>query len=132
MKSDDTLEARLRALPPLPVPVRLEARLLAAIPATQRPPRRRWAVLLAAGGALAATVLVALAWHRHQQRPDLPNGMTSIQPTKKRAPANRAPGTIPTVVRGSMASADWGNFAWPLEEATPLRASSPIPADLFD
>src|SRR5216683_5851927 len=77
-RSAESLEARLRALPPPPVPSDLEARLLAAIPASapsavrrsQLLPRR-WLVWAGVGGALAAaSLLVVLFWPK-SSREDL-------------------------------------------------------------
>jgi capsular polysaccharide biosynthesis protein len=54
-RSPEGLEARLRALPPPPVPAELEARLLATIPAKLPAPRRRWPMWVSVVGALAST-----------------------------------------------------------------------------
>ena len=66
-RSPEGLEARLRALPPPPVPAELEARLLAAIPA----PRRRRPIWAGVVGVLAAAcLLAALAWRGRDRHAD--------------------------------------------------------------
>src|SRR5260370_22901790 len=70
-QSLESLEARLRALPPPPVPGDLETRLLSAIPAEMPTweqgsgSRRRWMVWVGLAGALAAACwLIVLSWPR--------------------------------------------------------------------
>jgi hypothetical protein len=72
---DRKLLRRLRDLPPPPTPPGLEARLLADIPAGHAersvvgsPRLRRWTI--AAGGALAAGVLLAFTLFRQPHEPD--------------------------------------------------------------
>ena len=115
--SPDALENRLRALPPPPAPDGLEARLLAAIPAAQ-PRARRWPVVVGVAVAVAAACLIAVvAWLRHDKSiPELPQPevVHELSPQSFPDPAGLAA------------------FSWPLEESSPLRVSTALPADLFD
>src|SRR5262249_48766114 len=131
----EALAARLRALPQPPVPADLEARLLATIPAAMPGPRRRRAVWVGVGGALAAACLLAiLAWSGHDREKPVPNPPTS-------ASAFQAPSRPPD---GSAGSPDWLEarrnpdgpdmppFTWPLEEKSAFKVSTSIPPDLLD
>jgi hypothetical protein len=126
----EALEARLRALPPPPVPTGLEARLLAAIPAagTRRP--RRWAVWV--GGALAAAcLLAALAWF----------GLPGPGAVPRPAGSGLAAHGVPRPEEGpDRSAACWQArrvldereippFAWPLPETSTLQVSTAIPPD---
>jgi hypothetical protein len=122
-RSPEELETRLRALPPPPVPAGLEARLLAAIPGQLPVPRRRWAVWAGVAAALAAACLLAvLAWRRERNDP-VPGPDTG--PSARVAPA--WPET-----RRVQEGADLPPFSWPLEETSPLKASTSIPPDLLE
>jgi hypothetical protein len=112
------LEARLRKLPPPPVPPRLEARLLAAIPTPVPPRSRRWTVWVGVGAALAAACLLAvLVWPRHP-------------PTDPPRPAPRAPAVIG--LKRDLDKTEVTTFEWPLAERPPLRLSSAISPHPFD
>jgi hypothetical protein len=137
-RSPEGLEARLRALPPPPIPSDLEARLLAAIPAEMScrarvSGRRRWAVWAGAAVALAAACFLAVLWTRHDGR----GAKDQII-----SPAPR-PSTLTSVPEaGSMASwlearrgldgAERPTFTWPIQEKSPLMVSTSIPPDLLD
>jgi hypothetical protein len=119
------LEARLRKLPPPPVPPRLEARLLAAIPTPVPPRSRRWTVWVGVGAALAAACLLAvLVWPRHsipdQTRPTAraPIAINSVPPERK--------------ARRDLDEMEVTTFEWPLAERPPLRLSSAMSPHPFD
>jgi hypothetical protein len=128
----ESLETRLRALPPLPVPAELEACLLAAIPTEipcQEPiadsSRRRWISWAGLAGALAAAcLLVMLVWLRnHGKETELVKkneGSSSNGNPSLNREARQDPG------------ASLGTFNWPLEESSPMLASTAIPPDLLD
>jgi hypothetical protein len=129
------LEARLRALPPPPVPADLEARLLAAIPAAVPVPTRRRAAWAGAVGALAAACLLAvLAWPRR-------DGKDAIPSTSADAPAHQVAPRLPDdsaslaawrEARRGLGGAEPPSFTWPLEETSLITASPSIPRDLLD
>jgi hypothetical protein len=116
------LEARLRKLPPPPVPPRLEARLLAAIPTPVPPRPRRWTVWVGVGAALAAACLLAiLVWPRHP-------------PKDQHLPTPRVPMANATEPkpRRDLDETEVTTFEWPLAERPPLRLSSAISPHPFD
>jgi hypothetical protein len=132
----ESLKARLRALPPPPIPADLEGRLLAAIPASiparadVDPPRSyrsfrpRPAVWVGFVGALAAAcLLAALAWHGRDKLADTTN---HDSPDQAQRPVENTRGAGQTPVTNDV------TFVWPIEEASPMLASTKIPADLFD
>src|SRR5262245_65476263 len=129
-RSPEALEARLRALPPPPVPAGLEARLLAAIPAATPVPRRRRAVWVGAAGALAAACLLAvLAWlGRGGKDPSPPTNPSAHQAIPR--PPDDSAGTAEWLeARRVLDGAEPPAFTWPLPEAPPLRASTSLPPD---
>jgi hypothetical protein len=134
----DSMEARLRRLPPPPVPTDLEARLLADIPAGGPIRRWRWNRWVVGLSALAAACLViVLAWPKNggQKTVPLPKGnpvavdgpTPSINPQKSQ--------DTPSAWLQARRNSDdpkLAPFTWPVDEARPLMASSSIPSDLLN
>lgn len=123
-----SLEARLRALPSPLVPGDLQARLLSAIP-TEAPRRavvplpvwRRWLV----GAALAsACLLILLAWPRRDRSN---NDVAHRNHGSTHTPVAPADRNLQQDAGPSL-----GTFSWPLEESSPMLASTAIPAELLD
>jgi hypothetical protein len=133
-RSPEALPARLRALPPPPVPADLEARLLATIPAEKAQPQRRWAVWVGVIGALAAACLLAVlagpGREGHNTVPS-PPVIASAPPVTPR-PLDDSASIAPWLkARRDLDEAGVPLFTWPLEETSPITATS-IPPDLFD
>ncbi len=139
-RSAESLEARLRALPPPPVPSDLEARLLAAIPASAPSAvrrsqllQRRWLIWAGVGGALAAaSLLVVLFWPK-SSREDL----NRIKAGFANQDTPRPPHDSPDIAHVQFARQVRDDtalppFTWPIEETTPLTASISIPSDLLN
>jgi hypothetical protein len=126
----DSLEARLRALPPPPVPEGLGARLLAAIPSQPPAPRRRWAVWVGVAGAAAACLLAALAWLGRDGKGPAPRP----EPPERalEAPIRPPDGAAWWLARRDLDEAETPAFAWPLEEAPPVTVASTISPDLLN
>jgi hypothetical protein len=134
-RSREALEARLRALPRLAVPVELEGRLLAAAPARLPIRQRRRAFRVGLLAALAATCLLAvLTWRR-------PRGEHVVAVPKANEPAPRAvvppSNEFPSIAswRKTQSLPDGGeipSFTWPVEERWSVRAATSIPAELLD
>jgi hypothetical protein len=147
-RSSESLEARLRALPPPPVPVDLEARILAAIPA--EPPNKMPRVargfgrrpLAAWAGAAAVVVAVALLAVLLRRGPDTekntPNVVSNTQNTKAaRQVKTQQPGYALGVTswlraRRDLDPAESPLFIWPIQEKSPLMVSSTNRLDLLD
>lgn len=134
-RSLDPLEARLRALPPPPVPAGLEARLLATIPAVRPTPSRRWVVWVGVTAAVAAAcVVVVLTW------PKRDGGNPNPGPENRESANHVAPRPSDDSdrlaawreSRRGLDRAEPAPFAWPLQETTPLTGSTAIPSDLLD
>jgi hypothetical protein len=126
----EKLEARLRALPPPPVPDGLEARLLAAVPAQRPAPRRRWAVWVGLAAAAAACLLAFVAWLGRDgkgpaPRPELPERV-------EEAPARPPDGAAWWLARRDLDEAETPAFAWPLEETPPVTVAAAISPDLLN
>jgi hypothetical protein len=134
----DSLEARLRRLPPPPIPSDLEARLLAAIPG--RAPIRgwRWARWIGGVSALAAAcLLIALVWPKRDERKPLTDLKgnrlaTGVPNTSVSSQSPQGTSTPWSQVRGAPDDLKVGPFTWPIEEATPMTVASSIPSDLLD
>src|SRR5438309_1243282 len=126
----ESLEARLRALPPPPVPSGLEGRLLATIPVSARlnsrqsqAPRPRWVVWAGLAGALAAASILAFLFWPKVNREDS-NGIEKRfikHDTPQRA--NDSPDMDQVIIaRRVEDDAVVSPFNWPIEETTPLTA----------
>jgi len=130
-RSRESLKAKLRALPPPPIPGDLEARLLAAIPARMRR-RHYWGVGLGlVGAAAAACLIVVLMWPRRDQTGALPMPpqTASVPRTAPQTPDDATARLAAWRVRGGEQVAA---FAWPLEETSPMRATATIPPELLN
>ena len=131
----ESLEARLRALPPLRVPADLEARLLAAIPVAVTFPRRRrrvWVRVVAASA--AACLLAVLAWPRRaaeHQAGGLAAGDLVREGTTRLSASNSSASSSQKFQRAPE-DMEKVTFTWPLEETSPLTVSSSIPGDLLE
>lgn len=130
-RSLESLEARLRALPPPPVPGDLETRLLSAVPAEisiweDGSGGRRWLVWAGLASALAAAcLLIALCWPK-SDRP-------KIEVVKGDGGPSGSSDTLPRPEsRRDSDAVSAGTFTWPLEESSPMLASTAIPPDLLD
>jgi hypothetical protein len=132
-RSLESLEARLRALPAPAVPGDLEARLLSAIPVelprweqVSYSRRRRWIVWAGLAGALAAAcLLIVLCW------PKSDGSKTNIVKHDGGFSGNSdMPPRMESRRDSDAISA--GTFTWPLEESSPMLASTAIPPDLLD
>jgi hypothetical protein len=130
----DSLEDRLRALPSPPVPVDLEARLLAGIPKEIPPSRGRLAIWIGMSGLLAAAcVLAMLAWPRRPaQLIPKPSPREIVHPGNFQV--QERPGSFVVLQGAQRAENDSENFSftWPLEESSPWRATPTIPPDLLN
>ena len=125
-RSREALEARLRALPPPAVPADLEARLLAAVPARRRS-GRPWRIGIGLAGALAAACLIAvLTWLRDAGTKPAPT-----PPPIASVPQYSDDATALLAARQVRSRAEGVPFTWPLEESSPLRATSAIPSELL-
>jgi hypothetical protein len=145
-RSGESLEARLRALPPEPIPGDLEARLLAAIPvqASNEIPRlartaRRLAVWAGAAAAVAAACLLAVVlWPGtgvknpvHSLVAKSEKRQLARQDTSKRSGDSRS--IMPWLeIRRDPDGTEMPTFTWPVQEESPLMVSTSIPPDLFD
>jgi hypothetical protein len=129
----EALGARLRGLPQPPVPVELEARLLATIPPPRPVPQRRWIVrvrLASLAGALAAACLLAVlasAWRHLGNLVPRPPTTESVSHDPSR-PSDDSVRNGPAEARLVLDGAPSSSFAWPLENAL----TSFLPPDGLD
>ena len=154
----ESLEARLRRLPPPPVPADLESKLRAAIPTpvsfpvdkfrasasrvlpalTQPGSPGSWVRWIGGVSALAAAcLLIVLAWPKgegqKQVKDPKKNGVAAIDPPNPISP--RSPqGTATPWLQARRAPDDLklAPFTWPIEETRPMTVASSIPSDLLD
>jgi hypothetical protein len=146
-RSPQALGARLRALPPVPVPTGLEARLLSAIPPgmagehpnwSRRSRSRHLAVWAGAAVALAAACLLAvLLWPKpgDKSTPDmvvLPERSATSHRLKLPRQGDSASITPWLEVRRGLDGAEVPAFSWPIEAESRVMVSLRIPSDLFD
>ncbi len=146
-RSSESLEARLRALPPPPVPVDLEARLLAAIPAetSHKMPRvargfgrRRLLAWAGAAAGLAAVCLLAVLLRpgpvikKSVPRVVLKTENKATRPIKSGQPGDALTITSWLEARRNLDSPESPQFTWPIQEQSPLMVSSTNRLDLFD
>jgi hypothetical protein len=127
----DSLEARLRRLPPPAVPAELEARLLAGIPA--RALSRRW-TWYAVTALAAACLLIALLWPKGKEdKPDQnDNNFANNGSSNSVRPQTPADAIAPWSQARASDEPKLPPFSWPVEETTHVTLSSSIPSDLLD
>jgi len=148
-RSCESLEARLRALPPLPVPDDLEARLLAAIPPeiphlartkrSRRQPKRPGAEIVWAGAAAvlaAVCLLVMLRWAETGSRITAPS-LAMIPEKSESTHLVVAPGDSPHItpwlaVRQGLDGEETPTFTWPIEDKPCSTVSIWTLPDLLD
>jgi hypothetical protein len=149
----ELLEARLRALPPPPVPRDLEARLIAAVPpagtnplppettrigwrAPIRKQRRRLFLAAVASGLAAACLLTFLGWRA--RRPEaivpvvLPHGSDSVRRDSSPVLETDAKLAPRLEARRVLGGSEQGAFVWPVESPMPATLASRIPPDLLN
>jgi hypothetical protein len=135
-RSPESLEARLRALPPPAVPADLEARVLATIPATVlMPVQRPWAVWVGAVTVLAAACLLAiLAWPRLTSKLPVPRPAKeeSVRQDTPRPADHSDSVELREIARRGPDELGPPTFTWPLPEAGPRPLAAAIPPDLLD
>jgi hypothetical protein len=144
----ETLETRLRALPSLPTPAGLKARLLADIPAeapikilrwqpAARP--RRLAIWASAALAVAVACLVVVRiWPAPGSKSSVPDLVADPEKSlSSHQDLFQLPSDSPGIhswlmARRSMEVVEMPTFAWPIQEKSPLMILTPIPPDLLD
>jgi hypothetical protein len=132
-QSAESLENRLRALPPLSVPPDLEDRIVRSTD-EMRPVWRRRLVLWGSAAVLAAAcLLVVLAWTGAGSS-DRMARRTREHPTRGiRAPLSDDSRSVSAPKESIAGLDDLPPFVWPLQETQPVRgASTSIPADLLN
>jgi hypothetical protein len=129
----DSLEARLRSLPPPPVPIGLEARLLAGIAAKPMIRQWHWTQWVGGVGAFAAAcLLIVLAWPKGEGQKavlDPKDRVTTTSPTPT-VPPRSPKGTLQA--QREPDDSKLPPFAWPVDEAIHVTLSSSIPSDLLN
>ncbi len=158
----ESLEARLRRLPPPPVPADLEARLLAAIPTlvpfpvekfrasasggalaprvlpalTQPGSPGRWVRWIGGVSALAAAcLLIVLAWPKSDGQKSKPDPQKNhLAAAGSTDPVSpQSPQDTPWLqARRAPDDLKLAPFTWPIEETRPMTVASSIPGDLLD
>ena len=143
----ESLEKRLRALPPLPVPCDLEARLLAAIPAEKRsvmphPVRASYRHRVVWAGAAIAFATACLLIVLLRPEPGDKNTVRHLAVSPETSGADfqtvpHRPGSSLNITpwlesRRGLEGSDRPTFTWPIREKFPLMASTSIPIDLLE
>ena len=130
----DPLEAEWSAMRPCELSSGLRRRVaerLAEVP----PVRVRWWRFAIAGGLAAACLAVILFWWNVGQRVEpepipSPRTMEFAHEVRSRPPDE--PASIARWLEGRRPLEEMPTFTWPLEETSPISASTAIPADLLD
>jgi hypothetical protein len=147
-ESLESLDKRLRALPQAPVPVGLESRLLAAMPARATIVTRRSALgararhlVIWAGASLATAascLLVVRLWSEKNDR-NIPASVVLKPESTVSASrfSNRQPENSRRILPWFQARLDPDDtevptYSWPVREKSPLIASTAFRPDLFD
>jgi hypothetical protein len=142
--SVESLEARLRGLPPPSVPSDLQARLLEAIPSKMREitaTSRSWRPAIWSGAAigLAAACVLAMflfsdagTWTTTSRTVVVSKSIGSsglVRPEQSTDSFGAAPWSE---ARRGVDASEWRTFVWPIHEKTPLMVSLAIPPDLLE
>jgi hypothetical protein len=131
----ESLEARLRSLPPAVIPADLEERLLATVPAAERPRPRRRQVWPGLAVALAAACLLAiLVWQGRQGKKPVPrpNNDVIVQPVQPHPQDAPADAVTWREARRDLNVEQAPAFTWPLAETAPIQETKSIPPDLLN
>ncbi len=146
-RSLEGLEARLRGLAQPRIPGELEARILAAVPATlvvdkdeivRRTLRasRRWRMTVLAGASVAAAAcfLAVRIWPEHEERHVAPALVADHGSTGSALQAaSRPQSDMPWFkAREDLVDTEMPTFTWPVQEKSPLMVSTSLRPDLFD
>ena len=140
----ESLEARLRGLPPPFVPSDLQARLLAAIPSKVRENTvifRSWRPAIWSGAAIglgAACVLVMALWSdagistTTSRTGVVPKSVGHADPVAPEPPADSLGAAPWFEARHGVDATERWTFAWPIHEKSPLMVSLSFPPDLLE
>jgi hypothetical protein len=132
----ESLEARLRRLPPPPVPADLEARLLASIPERAPIRSRRWTWWTGALTALAAACfLIGILSHKgDRQKSDQKNNGFAADDSKNSIPRSSSQDKVSDRLQAQRDPDDLKlpPFTWPVDEPSHVTLSSSIPSDLLN
>jgi hypothetical protein len=146
-RSLESLEARLRALPPPPVPAELEGRILASVsaspaqnderPRLARTASGRWRFTVRAGGSIAAAAVCLLAirfWPETDNKPTAP--ILVVVPESTKYPGHGTPllrSDSPWfMAHQDLVETEVPAFTWPIQEKSPVMVSTALSPDLFD